>query len=160
MSQETAPSARPLLTLVCTGRTYLTTGKIGLVLREVQSDDSLGSERIYQRKGLEHLRVGAVYQVEADSADLGSIYTRTIRWLRLWGNTEEAAIWQLAAEAFDTRHLAAQQERKQNARKLPLEVLSPVRDEYRRTNPAGRLAIEVRLLAYLRQVRVSSTDHD
>lgn len=47
-------------------------------------------------------------------------------------------MWQLAADAFDTLHLAAQQEKKQNARKLPVELLAPILEEYWRTNAAGR----------------------
>jgi len=106
---------------------------------------------------LPHIRVGAVYEVEVDDQNQRSIYTRTFRWLRLW-DIEEAAVWQMAVDAFDTRHLAAQQEKKQNARKLPVELLAPFREEYRRTNPPGRLAIEVRILAYLKQVKVTSSD--
>jgi len=54
--------------------------------------------------------------------------------------------------------LAAQREKEQNARKLPIELLAPFREEYRHTNPFGRLAIEVRTLTYLKQVKITSAD--
>jgi hypothetical protein len=157
MTTDTPPP-RPRITVACVGKTYLSDGKIGLVFRDVNPDGSMGDERIYQFKGLQHLRVGAVYEVEVDDQNPRSIYTRTFRWLRLWDKTDEAAVWQLAVDAFDTRHLAAQQEKKHNARKLPVELLAPIREEYRRTNPLGRLAIEVRILAYLKQVKITSAD--
>lgn len=146
--------ARRRITLVCTGKTDLTDGKPGLVFHKVNADGTAGDERIYQHKGLEHLRVGAVYEVEIDHQNPRSVYTRTFKWVRLWDNVEEAAVWQLAAEAFDTAHLAVRQEKKENARRLPLELLAPIREEYWRTNPAGRLAIEVRVLAYLKQAKI------
>src|SRR5260370_564840 len=146
---------RPRMTLVCVGKTYIQNGKIGLVFREINQNRAAGGERIYSQKDLKRGRVGAVYEVEGSTENLRSIFTDTLRWLRLWEDKPEAAAWQAAADAFDTRDLAAKQEKKQNARKLPLELLEPIRKEYRRTNAAGRLAFEVRVLAYLRQLKVS-----
>ena len=145
---------RPRITLVCVGKTYIQNGKIGLVFREINENGSAGAERIYSQKDLKHVRVGAVYEVEGSAENLRSIFTDTLRWLRLWEDKPEAAAWQAAADAFDTRDLAAKQEKNQNARKLPLELLEPIRKEYRRTNAVGRLAFEVRVLAYLRQVKM------
>lgn len=159
MQPDKAPPARPIVTLVCTGKTYLSDGRVGIVFREVPSDGSLGAERIYEQKRLRHARVGAVYEVEVDGANQRSLYTDTLRWLKLWEKQEEAALWQLSAEAFDTQHMAAQQEKKENARKLPLELLAPIRHQYQRTNAASRLAIEVRVLAYLRQISITP-DHN
>jgi hypothetical protein len=154
MTTDATRPPRLHIIVVCVGKTYLNDGKIGLAFRDVSPDGSTGEDRIYQYKGLQHLRVGAVYEVEVDSQNPRSIYTSTFRWLRLWDKTGEAAVWQLAVDAFDTQHLIAQQEKKRNARRLPLELLAPIRDEYWRTNPLGRLAIEVRVLAYLRQIRI------
>ncbi len=157
MASENDKPARPNITLVCVGKVYLSDGKVGLLFREVTTEGTLGNERIYQHKGLQHLRIGAVYQVEVDPANPRSIYTNTFRWLRLWEDTAEASVWQVSSDAFDTLHLAAQQEKKQNARKLPVELLAPLREEYWKTNALGRLAIEVRVLAYLRLVKITSS---
>jgi hypothetical protein len=153
--QQTLP-ARPRVTLVCTGKTYLDSGKIGITFREVREDGSPGDERIYSQKNFRHVRVGAVYDAETDPANPRSIYGGRMRWLRLWQETAQAAAWQVAADAFDTRDLAMKQERKENARSLPVELLTPIREQYWSTNAAGRLAIEVRVLAYLRRIKIVS----
>src|SRR5260370_40175730 len=100
---------RPRMTLVCVGKTYIQNGKIGLVFREINENGSAGAERIYSQKDLKHVRVGAVYEVECSAENLRSIFTNTLRWLRLWEDMPEAAALQAAADAFDTRDLAAQQ---------------------------------------------------
>jgi hypothetical protein len=58
----------------------------------------------------------------------------------------------MAADAFDMGGLAARQERKEKNRKLPVELLELIRRQYWATNAVGRLAIEVRVLTYLRMV--------
>jgi hypothetical protein len=90
--------------------------------------------------------------VEVDTENPRSIYAHTIRWLGLWSDTAEAAVWQLAADAFDTAAAAVKQEKKETGRELFIEVLQPIRKQYWKTNAANRLAMEVRILAYLRRV--------
>src|SRR5262245_9983656 len=133
MNADHEKTGRSTLTLVCVGKVTVAGGKVGLAFREVTPEGALGDERVYEQKGLRHVRIGAVYNVDADSVNPRSIYTTSFRWLRLWSNTAEAAVWQTAADAFDTQLLAAQQEKKQNARKLPLEVLAPIRQQYWKT---------------------------
>lgn len=146
---------RPRIQLVCVGKTYVEKDKIGLLFKVINGDGPAGPERIYLRKDLEHVRVGAIYEVETNPEKPTSIYLNTFRWLRLWEDATEAAAWQASADAFDTRDVALRQERKENGRKLPLELLEPIRREHRKTNAAGRLALEVRVLAYLRQVKIT-----
>jgi hypothetical protein len=147
---------RPRITLVCKGKTYLTDGRTGIVFLEVKEGGSPGDARLYDLKDLRHVRIGSVYDVEIDPAHPNSIYAATMRWLRIWENTEEAATWQIAADAFDTRELAIKHERKETSRRLPLELLHGIRKQYWSTNAAGRLAIEVRVLAYLRQDKLAA----
>jgi hypothetical protein len=134
--------------------TDLESGQIGLVFLEVNPEGSLGSELIYGPKNLKHARVGSVYDIEIDPANPRSIYPNTLRWLRLWEDQVQASVWQTLADAFDTRDLAIHQERKETGGKLPLELLAPLREEYWSTNAVGRLAIEVRVLAYLRGTKI------
>lgn len=141
--------------LVCIGKAYA--GKeICLVFRLVGTDGLAGEERLYAQKRLKQVRVGNVYEVETSSDDPTRLLTNTIRWIRIWNNKAEAAIWQTEAAAFDTLELAKQCERRESTRRLPLELLRPLRDEYWKTNSSGRLAIEVRVLAYLRMVPLRS----
>src|SRR5258708_40083204 len=110
VEKDTAP--KPRIVLVCTGKMRLNDGGPALVFREVTEDGGAGPERVYSRKNMERARVGAVYEVEINPDVPTEIYVNTLRWLRLWENTNEAALWQLAADAFDSRELAARQERK------------------------------------------------
>jgi hypothetical protein len=158
MGDEPAKAENPRIKLVCVGKTYIEESKIGIVFKEIGADILLGRERIYAEKNVRQARVGAMYEVETDPNNPRSIFSATLRWLGLWENKEEAATWQLLAEAFATRDLAAKQQKKENARKLPLELLDPIRREYFRTNHAGKLAIEVRVLAYLRRTKVDDQD--
>lgn len=96
-----------------------------------------------------------MYDIEIDPANPRSIYPSSIRWLRLWNDEAQIAVSQTLVDAFDTLDAAIKQERKQTDRKLPLERLAPLRDHYWSTNGAGRLAIEVRVLAYLRSERLT-----
>src|SRR5260370_41103483 len=101
---------RPRMTLVCVGKTYIQNGKIGLVFREINENGSAGAERIYSQKDLKHVRVGALYEVEGSTENLRSIFTHTLRWLRLWEAKPEAAASHAAPDAFGTRDLATRQE--------------------------------------------------
>lgn len=147
-------ATKPRVTLVCTGKAKVGKNEIGLVFRIVNPDGSLGAESIYGRKGLQSVHVGAVYDVDTGSNPT-SIFVNSMRWRSLWADAGEVAVWQTAADAFDTLELAIRQERKQNGRRLPVERLEPIRRQYWSTNAAGRLAIEVRVLAYLRQVSLA-----
>lgn len=151
MTQESS-QVKPIITMVCVRKTFLKNGKLGFVFKEVKPQGTLGDERIYSEKDLKHVRVGAVYQVEVDPENQRSIYTHTLRWLALWRDSEQAAVWQIAADAFDTEAAARKQEKRETSRELFLEMLAPLRKQYWKTNPATRLAIEVRVLAYLRRV--------
>jgi hypothetical protein len=122
----------------------------------IAPDGTAGEERLYSQKKMKSIRVGSVYEFGVDSKDSTRIYVDTARWMRVWDNEQEAAVWQLASAAFDTTEDARKHEKQQTSRRLALELLEPIRKEYWRTNYAGRLAIEVRVLAYLRHVPLSS----
>jgi hypothetical protein len=64
MPENAPPEARPKIKLVCQGKTYIDDKKIGLVFLEVEENDTLGSERVYDAKGIKHVRVGSVYKVQ------------------------------------------------------------------------------------------------
>jgi hypothetical protein len=155
MATETSKAPQSTVQLVCIGKAR-SKSILCWVFRTILPDGLAGEERVYSQKSLKSVRVGSVYQVDTDPTDSTRIYVDTARWLRLWGNEEEAAVWQTTAGAFDMTELARRHEKQQTSRKLPLELLRPIREEYRRTNAAGRLAIEVRVLAYLRLVSLTS----
>lgn len=155
MAEQSAP--RPKVQLVCVGKTRAKKD-VCLVFREVASEGTAEKERIYAQKHLKQVRVGHVYEVETDQNDPTRIHTDTIRWLHGWKDQPEAATWQTAAAAFEIQEIAQRREQTETGRKLPLELLRPLRDEYWKTNPAGRLAMEVRVLAYLRMVTLGRNE--
>jgi hypothetical protein len=155
MATEPHKTARSTVQLVCTGKAR-SKGELCWVFRLVLPDGKAGPERLYSQKRLKSIRVGNVYELDVDPSDPTRIYVDSPRWLRLWDDEHEAAVWQTASSAFDTAELARKHEKQQTSRRLPLELLKPIREEYWRTNSAGRLAIEVRVLAYLRLVSLNS----
>jgi hypothetical protein len=152
---EPSKQKLPTVQLVCVGK-IRSRNLVCWVFKTILPDGNVGEERLYSAKNLKAISVGSVYEVETDADDSTRIYVNSARWLRVWSNEEEAAVWQAAAAAFDTTELARKREKQETSRKLPLEVLRPLREEYWRTNAAGRLAIEVRVLAYLRLVSLNN----
>ena len=151
-TQEAKPE-QPTALFVCTGKAETTDGKTALVLRQLYGGGKLADERLFTAKDF-HCRVGHVYRIrisEIKGAD--SIYPSTARWISAYEDEAQAAAWQAAARAFDVEKAARRERKKAEGTQQMLEVLRPLRTIYQRTNALGRLAIEVQLLAYLRQAR-------
>jgi hypothetical protein len=157
MAKEASKAPRSTVQLVCVGKTRSKT-LLCWVFRLALPNGQAGEERIYSQKSLKSVRIGSVYEVDADPVDSTRIYVDSARWLRLWENKEEAAVWQTSGAAFDTLELARKHEQQQTSRRLPLELLRPIREQYWQTNAAGKLAIELRVLAYLRLVSIHNEE--
>ncbi len=155
MADSKAPAAT--IHLVCTGKIRCQK-ELCWTFRVTFPEAQAGAERIYSQKNFNNVRVGHEYTFDVDPNEPTRIYVNSARWLRVWRDQKEAAVWQTATAAFDTEELARKQERQQTSRRLPFELLQPIRDLYWRTNSAGRLAIEVRVLAYLRLVPINSEE--
>ncbi len=152
-SPETPKSEPPTALFVCTGKAETTDGKPALILRELTEASELGEERIFASKGL-LCRVGHIYRIQiSETKGADSIFPSTERWISQYADAEQVAAWQAAARALDVEKAAARERKKAEGTQQMLEVLKPLRTIYERTNALGRLAIEVQLLAYLRQVR-------
>jgi len=105
------------------------------MFRVVDSNGTAAEERLYAQKSLKQVRVGHVYEVETDANDSSLIHTQTIRWIQSWTDRRKAATWQAAAAAFDMLELAKKSEKRATGRRLPLELLRPLQDQYFRTTP-------------------------
>src|SRR5579859_871524 len=150
--QPPKPEPRTAL-FVCTGKTETADGKPAIILRKLSEANELGTERLFASKGL-HCRVGHVYRIQvSETKGADSIFPSTERWISQYANAEQVAAWQAAARAFEIEKAAARERKKAEGTQQMLEVLKPLRTIYQRTNALGRLAIEVQLLAYLRQGR-------
>jgi hypothetical protein len=101
MSSDNTPSARRIITLAYVGGTYLSDGKIGVVFKEITEDGSLGAERVYQHKGLHHLRVSAVYQVEVDGAEALAWFTEKLGFVKRVDRLRPPRAWALGMNEVD-----------------------------------------------------------
>lgn len=150
---ETPKPEPPTALFVCTGKTETADGKQALILREVSEAGALGVERLFAAKGL-LCRVGHVYRIQiSETKGADSIYPSTERWISQYADAEQVAAWQAAARALEVEKAAKRERKKAEGTQQMLEVLKPLRTIYQRTNALGRLAIEVQVLAYLRQLR-------
>lgn len=87
-----------------------------------------------------------------DDGGVTSIATKAMRWSgERIDSQEELAVVIARHEAAETEKAAINQKKKAVSDKAPLlELLKPLRREYNKTNAVGRLALEVRVLNYLR----------
>src|ERR1700730_2718312 len=129
MTMEPSKPPVPTVQLVCVGKISFRDG-VCWVFKTILPDGGAGEDRLYSCKNFRAVRVGSVYEVQTDTSDSTRIYVNSARWLRLWDDKKQAALWQATAEAFDTAQLALTREKQQTSRKLPLELLKPLRDEY------------------------------
>ncbi len=154
---------------VCCGYVTLESEKPGIAIAEVMSEpvppsDETASQfhisgtgdlarlRIHERKLLRHLTVGSTYEIEANET---SIRPSTARWQGRYHNDEVVRTWQAMADACEIAERARKAEAAEKRTDLNFQALEPFRRAWLRTNSIGRLALEVRVLAYLRMQRVS-----
>lgn len=111
-----------------------------------------GQERACFSKKYSFTTAG-VYAMEADLIDgeISTIYPNSFKYMGLVTDDDQAATIKLQAEAVTTEHTARQQAKKAlNDKTVILETLKPLRKAYAKTNAVGRLALELRILNYLR----------
>jgi len=100
---------------------------------------------------LRQLCVGSTYETEANEK---SIRPSTARWRRRYHDDEVVRTWQAMADAYEIAERARKAETAEKRTDLNFEALAPFRRAWLQTNPTGRLALEVRMLAYLRMQAV------
>lgn len=142
----------PKETWVCTGtRVPLEGGGRGVVFRPIYKPESLedsatlGPERIYGTKNFRSVRVGAVYEIEAEEKQCRA---QTLRFLRPYGDREAAQEWIAREEVRkleDERKKSLADAKKSNAL---ADLFEPVRKVYLRHGRST--AFELMLLRYLR----------
>jgi hypothetical protein len=153
---------------VCCGYVTLESGKPGIAIAEVisepiQPSDETASQfhipgtgdlarlRIHERKMLRHLIVGSTYEIEANET---SIRPSTVRWHGRYRNDDVVRTWQAMADAYEIAERASKAEAAEKRTDLNFEALEPLRRAWLQTNGIGRLALEARVLAYLRMQKL------
>lgn len=152
----------------CCGFVTLDSGKAGIAIAEVmpepvKPDDGTPSQfhisgtgdlariRIHERKALRHLAIGSTYEIEADDT---SIRPSTARWHGRYCDDDVVRTWQAMADAYEVAERARKAEAAEKRTDLNFDALEPLRRAWLQTNSVGRLALEVRVLAYLRMQKV------
>lgn len=153
---------------VCCGYIRLESGKPGIAIAEVMAEpvepsdetasqfhipgtDDLARLCIYERKLLRHLSVGSTYEIEANDK---SVRPGTARWQGRYHNDEVVRTWQAMADAYEIAERARKAEAAEKRTDLNFEALESLRRAWLQTDSIGRLALEVRVLAYLRMQKV------
>ena len=95
--------------------------------------------------------MGSTYEIEANDK---SIRPSPARWQGRYHNDEVVRTWQAMADAYEIAERARKAEAAEKRTDLNFEALEPFRRAWLQTNSIGRLALEVRVLAYLRMQKV------
>jgi len=142
--------------IYCIGTQITDKGKKAKGFRFVNEDRTLQEgEFTFSGKGCLACYVGQVYTVKMEIYDNGdmTMYGSPL----VFGNyhdNEQIAKDRLSSEANETLLTARAQSKKAATEKVDiLELLRPLRKQYCRTNTQGQVALEARVLYYLRMGR-------
>ncbi len=97
------------------------------------------------------MSVGSTYEIEANET---SIRPGTACWQGRYHNEEVLRTWQAMADANEIAERARKAEAAEKRSDLNFEALEPLRRAWLQTNSIGRLALEVRVLAYMRMQKL------
>lgn len=139
-------------TVVCTGLTELSDGKLGVVLQLTDAENMIGSERYifaekFASKAL--IRTGGMYKIEFN-ADMTQAGISKAKYVGQWPIEQDRIKWRAADDALKGAQAALKRQRLDMQDNVVKNALASLRDVWIKTNYTGRLALEVQVLAYLR----------
>ncbi|OES24042.1 hypothetical protein [Alteromonas macleodii] len=138
--------------VVCLGTRVGTKNDKWVGLQRVDENEQLIGEIGYY-SAIKNAFPGAIFSIEAELTDesLSTIHPSTLTFVKTLADTALSAKIKIEHEANETKLTAIKQAKKARTDKSDiLDCLRPLRLAYRNTNHAGRLALEVRVLHYLR----------
>lgn len=141
--------------VVCTGVAELADGKLGTILQQVNDDGTVDPRnRIFDEKKCTKafIRTGGVYEIEANDT-FTRAFVASPKYQGMWANEHDRVKWQATERSIKLARAAKKQMKDDVSQNAMMDVLAPIREAYRKTNHLGRLAIEVQVLAYLRNVK-------
>ena len=159
--------------VVCTGLTELTDGKLGVVLQRVVPADRFHPQpgypdvvihpdrHVYEEKFAKKafIRTGGMYSVEF-SADFSRARVTQATYVALWPDEKDRIVWQASDTAITVARAANKRRKLDLSSNAIKNALQPLRDVWLNTNYTGRLALEVQILAYLRNGKVIGKDKE
>lgn len=137
-------------TVLCLG-TRIVNGKKSTAFQLLDESDALiGKVCTYTGIKASYVFPAAVCTLDATET-LETIHPQSIKFVRSLRSTAFGAKVRLEHEAAETILAAYNQGKKaKNNKQQILEALKPLREVYNTTNAVGKLALEVRVLNYLR----------
>ncbi len=94
-------------------------------------------------------RPGAIYDVECDAEDDGTIYTNTLSYAQQWDNTEQVVEWQARHDATIAADRARRRHNREAKRNLIEERLRPLREAYQQCYGLERAALVAQIVGYV-----------
>lgn len=138
--------------IVCTGTVLDISSKKHTAFQLIDDAENKVGNTAYFIK-LKTTFVTGIFKVQGKVVDgnLETIQPSTMQYVRQIKDKEWAAEIRIAHEAAETAYSALQQWKKaRNDKSDILDVLKPLRRAWHNTNATGKLALEVRVLNYLR----------
>lgn len=150
--RATMKTKRETIRVVCLGNRVHDKDRKSIVVQRLAAQDELMGRPWHFTTKKSHGIAGCVYEIDAEiDGDDVSIIFSTMRFQGTYHDTDLVAQWKLESQAADTELAAVAQARKaKRDNSAVLECLEPLMNAYMATNPVGRLALEVRVLHYMR----------
>lgn len=138
---------------VCKGYAY-ENGKMYVRIHRLSADfKPIGEGGLYEiDKNLRGMTCGGVYTIPATEKKIRAGQKVFLKWGGdVAALADEIDAWQIDSKAAETRKVIDAQEKKSAELSVAFHSMDKLRAIYRGTNYEGKLAIEVRLLDYLRR---------
>lgn len=143
-------SKKEKVELFCTG-THFGNGNVRLIGFIVLEKGKTTDETLYYSLSKIRAGVGHVYTVDMSKDDGHQTMYGKPRWVREFEDEEFVLKHRLESEKNETLFLAMNQAKKAlKEKKDILNCLKPIREKWRNTNTQGQVALEARVLYYLR----------
>lgn len=149
---------KEIIKVTCVGlRIGTKDNKLIGIVRVSDSSNIVGDIAYYDFKGMGDFYIGGVYEIKASLKDdeIEYIIPKSASYVGKFNNKSLIEEWQIEHESTKTMFTVKAQVKKASTtgKDTLLEALKPLRRAYASTNYEGRLALEVRVLNYLRNGR-------
>lgn len=147
MAENKKPRSK--IRLVFIGVRQSVKNKLRQTFCKLEDDGTLAKEsRAYANlKGLG--RPGAIYDVECDAEDDGSIYPGTLTYVGQWKDAEKVVTWQAQHDAAVAADRARRRHNNEAKRNLVEERLKPLRAAYWQCTGLKRAALLAQIVGYV-----------
>lgn len=127
--------------------------KLRGIIQVDENGESFGEIALYEEKVLRGFNIGCIYEIQAtiEEGEIQTVRPSTKRFIGEFLDSDKIVEWQVQHDSAVTEYSRKQKETKAaKGKEVVLDCLEPLRRAYMNTNHDGRLALEVRVLNYLR----------